>query len=88
MRTMPWTRAGLPSAPANQQPDSSIHSTGCDVLARTPYSIRYGTPSPRSSADELFSASVRIERTGSINFANSPPVESEPAGMSGNTEAR
>ena len=40
MRTMPWARAGLPSAPANQQPVSSIQSTGAEVEVRTPYSIR------------------------------------------------
>ncbi|MGY3132711.1 hypothetical protein ACVWZM_003393 [Bradyrhizobium sp. USDA 4501] len=40
MRTTPCTRAGLPSAPANQQPVSSIQITGAEVTARTPYSIR------------------------------------------------
>jgi len=39
-RTIPWTRAGRPSAPANQQPVSSIQSTGSEVEVRTPYSMR------------------------------------------------
>src|ERR1700738_277933 len=30
---------GCPSDPANQQPVSSIHSTGAEIEVRTPYSI-------------------------------------------------
>ena len=34
------TRAGLPSAPANEQPLTSIQRIGAELEARTPYSIR------------------------------------------------
>ena len=82
---MPCARAGLPSGPANQAPDSSIQNTGADVLIRTPYSIRYAAPS-RPGGEWPSSASERIERTGSISFENSAPLASAAAGISGKTE--
>src|SRR5882724_2181947 len=83
---MPWTCAGLPSAPADQQPVSSTHCTGAEVLARTPYSMRYDAPSPPYAGGEWPSASVRTERKGSIRFENPAPLASCSIGMSGKTE--
>ena len=87
MRTMPCARNGLPSGPANQQPVSSIQITGAEAAARTPYSIRYGTPSPLRAGGACDSASVRTEREGSISFANSLPLASASGGISANTAA-
>src|SRR5665213_2243927 len=83
---MPCARTGLPLAPANHTPDSSIQSMGADELVRTPYSIRYGAPPGSRASGDAASASERIDRTGSISLENSVPLASAAAGMSGKTE--
>ncbi len=87
MRMIPCARDGLPSAPANQRPHSSTQSTGDDVLARKPYSIWYGTPSPLSVAVEFSTASLRMARIGSISFENSLAFDNDACGMSRSTAA-
>src|ERR1700760_4124756 len=84
---MPCARAGLPSGPANQVADSSIQMIVGGVVAATPYSMRYGAPSPLCASGELPSASVRMDCTGSISRENSAPLVSACGGIPEKTEA-
>ena len=87
-RTIPWARTGLPSAPANQQPDSSIQSTGAgragahailDPIRHAIAAIRW-----RMAA----SASARIDaRPARSVCANSRRSPATPPGYPGKTDA-
>ena len=81
---MPWARTALPSAPANQQPDSSIHSIGAEALARTSIfdAIGHSLPQRRRAGGVASKISARIDPDGSIRAANPAPVASEAGSIS------